>query len=201
MGARLRSDITGCGRVRWLAPAAAVGLGGRGACRRGVAGRGGRRPHQAAPPRRFPVGGRNSASSWRAHAGAGAGGIFAPGPGSVPAGRLPAADGRGPDPRRCSGESESRPPWLLCSALACQWHRPGLAPWRRVRGRVQPRRQAADHHRRRRHRAAVEPGRWGGAFTCMPARARLGARSVSRQPRYPLNARLRTGQRWTRRLG
>jgi hypothetical protein len=189
MGARY--EVTsGCDRVRRLAPAAAVGMGGRRAHRRVVAGRRGRRPHSAAPPHRFfRGGGRNSASSWRAHAGAGAGDILAPGPGSVRTGRLPAAGRRSPDPGRCSGEGGSRWSWLLRSALACRWHRPGLARWWRVRGRVQPRRQAVGHRRRRRRRAAVEPGRWGGPFTCMPAGAHLGTRSVSHQADCPLNAR------------
>jgi hypothetical protein len=109
-----------------------------------------------------------------------------------------AAGGLGPNPCRCSGEGEPQPSWMLCSALACRWHRPGLARRRRVRRRVQPRRQSAGQRRRRRHRAAVEPGhrpprphaagRSGGPFTCMPARAHLGTRSVSRQARCPLNA-------------
>lgn len=196
MGARLRSDVAGCDRVRRLAPAAAVGMGGSRACGCGVAGRRGCRPHQTAPPHRFLVGGRrNSASSWRAHAGAGACGILAPGPGSVRTDHLPAADGLGPNACRCSCEGESQSPWMLCSALACRWHRPGVARRRRVRGRVQPRRQAAGHRRPPLdHRASRAADRRDRALTCMPARTHLSTRSVSRRARYPLNGPLADGR-------
>jgi len=53
----LRSAIRRCGRVRWLAPAPAVGVGGRRSCRGGGAGRRGGRPRRAAPARCFPAAG------------------------------------------------------------------------------------------------------------------------------------------------
>ena len=87
MGARLRSAIGGCGRVRWLAPATAVGVGGRRDYRCGSAGRAWRTPctgpHHAAassrpgwrPPASSPVRGARapaagSAARWPSAAGA-----------------------------------------------------------------------------------------------------------------------------------
>jgi len=71
MRARVRNAIRRCDGVRRLAPATAVGVGGRRSCRCGSAGQRGSRPHWAAPRRRFPTDARNSAGSRLAHTGRG----------------------------------------------------------------------------------------------------------------------------------
>jgi len=67
----LRSAIRRCGRVRWLAPAPAVVVGGRRSCRGGGAGRGGGCPYRSTPDRCFPAAGvadgRPMAASRPAH--------------------------------------------------------------------------------------------------------------------------------------
>jgi len=108
MRARLRSAVRECDRVRRLAPATAVGAGGRRAGRCGSAGRRGGRPHQAAPRRRVLAGGRNCAGIGRGHAECGAGGILAPGPGRVRINRLPAAGALGPAACRLSPQDAGR---------------------------------------------------------------------------------------------
>jgi hypothetical protein len=130
MRARLRRAFRGCDRVRRLASATAMGVGGRRCCRCGSAGQRGSRPHWAAP-RRFLTDGR-SAGRRPAHTG---GGVCAPGvvltSKPVRAGRLPAA--APPDP------------------APCRWTRPGPAPRRCTCGDAGLGHWPASGRARRRH--------------------------------------------------
>jgi hypothetical protein len=129
MRARLRNAIRGCDGVRRLAPATAVGVGGRRSCRCGGACQRGSRPYWAAPRR--PTDARNSASSRLAHTG---GGVCAPvvafAPKPMRTGCLLTADApvvpcpctrRGPAPCRCAGDGAAR------------WHRAGQGGPQRLR--------------------------------------------------------------------
>ena len=127
MRARSRNVIRQYDGVWRLAPAPAVGVGGRRSCRCGPAGQRGSRPHWAAPSRHFLPGARNSASPRLAHI---SGGICAPealAPQPMRAGRLPAADAP-VAPCRCSVFAGRGADLGWCGS-----------------GGVQPRRHAAGH--------------------------------------------------------
>jgi hypothetical protein len=102
MRARSRSAIRGCAGVRRLAPATAVGLGGRRGCRCGIAGRGGSRPHWAAP-RRFLADGRSAGSRRGSTSGGARVPVVALTARPVRVGSLPAADPPRPAPTRWTG--------------------------------------------------------------------------------------------------
>ena len=162
MRARSRNAIRRCDGVRRLAPATAVGVGGRRSCRCGSAGQRGNRTHWAASRRHVLPGARNSASSRLAYTGGGAcGPMVALEPKPMRTGRLLTAD------------APVAPRW--CTRL-------GPTPCR-CTGGVQPRRQAAGQRRRRRHGAALEPGlrpprRHAAWATARAARSRAAGTDV-----------------------
>ena len=165
MRARLRRAIRRCDGVRRLAPATAVGVGGRRSCRCGGAGQRGSRPHWAAPHRGFLSSARNSVRSRLADTG---GGVCAPvaGLASKPmrTDRLPTADAP-VAPCRCTRRGPAR---CRCTVFAGRGADLGWCEW----GGVQPGRQAARHRRQRRHGAVV-----GSAHRPSRRRAPPGHRS------------------------
>ena len=108
----MRSAIRRCGRVRWLAPAPAVGVGGRRRCRGGGAGRCGGRPCRAVPVRYFPAAGvadgRPMAASRPAHTSGRVCGPVVFGRDHVRIDCLSAADPVGPAIRRFPCEGADR---------------------------------------------------------------------------------------------
>jgi hypothetical protein len=148
MRARLRRAIRGCDGVRRLAPAPAVGVGGRRGCRCGTAGQRGSRPHRAAPRRHFLTDARNSAISRLAHTSSGVcASVVALAPKPMRTGRqltsdAPVAPCRctrpGPAPCRCTGDGAARWHWAASGRPRRRWHGAAVEP-----GHWPPRRRAA----------------------------------------------------------
>ena len=104
--------IRRCGRVRWLAPAPAVVVGGRRSCRGGGAGWGGGCPHRSTPDRCFPAAGvadgRPMAASRPAHTSGRVRGPVVFGRDHLRIDRLSAADPLGPATRWFPREGPDR---------------------------------------------------------------------------------------------